>query len=275
MYVYAEEVFAVNFFMNYILCVFCMSAGQISVRHGRCFISATFGAAYAVACLYMKAGMLSKAVVCIIMGMILERRSLRESLSVAGCLMLGSIIISGGIILIYSQYERILADSKPVTLITGAFTGFFIFVCSVGRIRKNIAVKGVTARFTAECMGRKTVLNLLNDSGNLLTYNGYTVTVLSPDIFYGVCPELRGAFTESSSGFSQLIDEGYTGRIGFINTKSIGGEKILPVVKIDSITGDDFHMSPAYISLGDISFTGSDGIINLQSTGGKHDKRNY
>ncbi len=272
MYVYGEEVFLINFIMDYILCIFSYMLTSGKINFFRALFAASAGGIYSVICLYYPAGTISKIGVCLLMALIAEKKGAYDILTTAMILLCGSMVFSGGTVFFLSVWENTIGKGL-MQMLSGAFTGGFIAISCLGRIKHERAVKSSTVSVTAQFMGRNISLSLLNDTGNLLTtQGGYGISVLSEEAFYKVCPELRDILTDDGAGFSEVFPEIYSGRVSFINSGSTGGEKILPVIKIDSFTYEGKIILPAYISPAKISDGRFDGIINLNLTGGKNDK---
>ncbi len=275
MYVYAEEVFLINLSMNMIICISVCRIRGMKRYYFRAFGAALTGGVYSVAALYCPAGIISKIIICILMGYIITDKSLYDTLNTAGLLFLASAISSGGVMLLSGLISEYITVKPKILLTTlGAFTGISLFRVSIGGIMNFYSEKSLTVLSEAVFMDRRKTLLLFNDSGNLArSISGERVTLLSEESFISLCPELKDKIGGDIAEM-MISDEKYKGRISFITAASINGHKMLPVIKIDCIKAENTIFSPAYICPAKIDSEIFDGIINLYNTGGKYDKEN-
>jgi len=270
MYVYAEEVFIVNFIMDMLIAAFVMRHYGRKKYILRTIICGFIGGIYAITVLYIPSGILSKFAVSLIMGCVICGRSIYDCFMSAIMLLFGSLLCSGGIILtdLLLQDIHITAGKNILTMLSGSFCGLFIFNMTVKTIKKTEGLKGLT--FSSEIIfaERKIQAKLLQDSGNLLkTINGENIIMISEDMFYRLCPELK-------EYAATALPEIYDGRISFVMAGSVTGEKLFTVLKADTITlrEQNINLSPAYISPAKIKDVRFDGIINLntKNSGGEN-----
>ncbi|MBE6038788.1 MAG: hypothetical protein E7218_06235 [Anaerofustis stercorihominis] len=271
MYVYAEEIFMVNFIMDYMLAHFVCSIKNHRKTKLKCFICALIGGVYGVSSLYIHMGIQHKIITCFAMGYIIDKSCVYETVISSVLMLLGSFICAGSITalsyLCSSQYIS-SADIDYIIVFFGSVAGLYIFDKCILTINKSADIKDNIIRAKISMCHICTYIYLLNDSGNLLrTTDGKSVIIVDKSVFSALCPDVDVEIvSDDIKRVREALPEELQKRAGIITAEGITGKYNMLLLKIDNVklyvdTGTE--ISPAYVAFAHIDDERFSGIINM------------
>lgn len=251
MTVYVEVVFLQNALIDGLLATLALRTCKATVKKGRIVLTAALGGIFAVVYpllgLPASAGTAVKAVGGIFLSQTaLRRERIGKRIAVCAAFFLFSFAF-GGMLLAANAFlgtetaagEGFLVERAPVSLL---LCGAVVFVWAVMRgVKKFYRLRQVESVKTEGVLshgGREAQVSVLLDSGNLLTFRGAPVSVVSAKTLLKV---FGAAYARAA--------------VGAINVQTVNGERDMPVFVCDKLTigtGKNITVCEnAYLTLGD------------------------
>ncbi len=234
---YIDILFLVNFTINYILLSVTAFIGRLPKKHWRIFLSALFGAIYAVCIFFPKLSRLYSAVFKIIFSLFMisvayNLKSIRTFLKATGLFYLCTFIMGGGVFAVFcftDMGERlgavisngILYINLPWKLLFISVLISYIVVRSLYyAIRIGVARDNMLVKVQVFLNGKSTEMDALIDTGNALCEPicGEPVIVAEFDALKSILPEGM----EEEKIMAGEKPAGMEGRIRIIPFSSIG-----------------------------------------------------
>ena len=252
--VYWDEVAAWNFLLDYLLLVVTLRLSGQPIHRGRVVLGALFGAAYAVATLWIPCKAWTLAPSLFIMCWIAFRRAYRRfKLTLLFCLLAcalgGSVVLLGTVCgNLYPLARGVLYARVPWSVFFGAAASCYCLLTLAFRGgARHEASELVRARIAYR--GRSVTLTLLRDTGNTLTdpISGVGVPVVGAQALGALFgSEATAALSDPDRAIAWAQRAGMT----LLPYRAVGvTQGILPAFRCDAMSVDGAALGPRLIAL--------------------------
>ena len=265
--IYADSLFALSVFTDYLLCLVTARFCALRLRRGRYLLAAVLGGVYAVAvflpgCAWM-AHPLVELCAAGFMGLIAFGGEARLFRCIAAFLAVSASFGGAAWAVALRQGSRPAPDLR---LLIGVFLGSYALLTLLSHTRHRRAREHRTA-VTLTLDGRQTDFAALEDSGNCLRdpLTGRVVLLASPKALRPLFPE-KASLLEAPDAVELVTrageDETLRGRFRLLSCGSVGGPALLAAFRpdaaaVDGKKRDDLLVAVSRAAAGD----GFEGIV--------------